>query len=65
MSDKNNDEVSLLINGKRIMGWDSIRITRGIERFPSDFELSLMDYYPATDEKQLVKAGDPCEVMIG
>ncbi len=24
-----------------------------------------MDYYPATDEKQLVKAGDPCEVMIG
>ncbi|HEM6844597.1 TPA: phage tail protein [Providencia rettgeri] len=65
MSEKNVNEVYLLINGKRIMGWDSIRITRGIERFPSDFELSLMDYYPATDEKQLVKAGDACEVLIG
>lgn len=65
MSEKDINEVSLLINGKRMMGWDSIRITRGIERFPSDFELSLMDYYPATDEKQLVKAGDACEVLIG
>lgn len=65
MNEPKEDQVSLLINGKRIMGWDSIRITRGIERFPSDFELSLMDYYPATDEQQLVKAGDPCEVLIG
>ncbi len=65
MSESKEDQVSLLINGKRIMGWDSIRITRGIERFPSDFELSLMDYYPSTDEQQLVKAGDPCEVLIG
>ena len=65
MSEKDINEVSLLINGKRMMGWNNIRITRGIERFPSDFELSLMDYYPATNEKQLVKAGDACEVLIG
>lgn len=62
---KKTEELSLVINGKRISGWDSVRVTRGIERLPNDFEISLMDYYPATDEKQLFKPGDPCEVFLG
>lgn len=60
-----NDDVSLIVDGKRISGWDSVRITRGIERFPSDFDLGLMDYYPGSNEKQLVKEGNPCVVRIG
>ncbi|MGA4368108.1 phage baseplate assembly protein [Pantoea ananatis] len=59
------DELTLVINGKILSGWDSVRVTRGIERFPSDFELSLMDHFPGSDEKQLVKAGDACVVKIG
>ncbi|WP_314723406.1 phage baseplate assembly protein, partial [Rahnella variigena] len=31
----------------------------------NDFELSLMDEYPGSNDKQLVKEGDPCIVKIG
>lgn len=60
-----NDDLTLTINGKVLSGWDSVRVTRSIEQLPSDFELSLMDYYPGSDEKQLVKPGDACVVKIG
>lgn len=60
-----NDDVSLTVGGKKISGWDSVRVTRGIERFPSDFDLGLMDYYPGSNEKQLVTEGSPCTVKIG
>jgi len=60
-----NDELTLTIKGKILSGWDSVRVTRSIERLPMDFELSLMDYFPGSDEKQLVNPGDPCVVKIG
>lgn len=64
MSD-DQDVVALTVGNKKIEGWDSVRVTRSIERFPSDFSLGLMDYYPGTDEKQLVQEGQSCEVSIG
>jgi len=59
------DELILKVGNKIIQGWDEVRVTRGIERLPSDFDLSLMDYYPGTNEEQLVKKGDACQVMLG
>lgn len=41
-----NDEMTLTIGGKILSGWDEVRITRSIERMPSDFDLSLMDEFP-------------------
>ncbi|WP_426576613.1 hypothetical protein ACP179_19850 [Xenorhabdus stockiae] len=29
---RKQDELSLVIGGKAIYGWDSVRVTRGIER---------------------------------
>jgi len=60
-----SDELSLTVNGKVLSGWDSVRVTRSIEQLPSDFELGLMDYYPGSDEKQIVKPGSACVVKIG
>lgn len=60
-----SDELTLTVNGKILSGWDSVRVTRSIERLPMDFELSLMDHFPGSDEKQLVNPGDPCVVKIG
>lgn len=66
MSTDNDQEiVSLTVGGKIIEGWDSVRVTRGIERFPSDFDLGLMDYFPGSDQKQLVNEGMPCQVKLG
>lgn len=59
------DELILKVGNRLIQGWDSVRVTRGIERLPSDFDLSLMDYYPGSDDKQLVKRGESCQVMLG
>ena len=64
-TDNDQDIVSLTVGGKIIEGWDSVRVTRGIERFPSDFDLGLMDYFPGSDQKQLVKEGMPCQVKLG
>ncbi len=60
-----SDELTLTIGGKILSGWDDVRVTRSIEHLPSDFELSLMDYYPGSNEQQMVKPGDPCVVKIG
>ncbi|CTT02952.1 TPA: phage baseplate assembly protein [Escherichia coli] len=64
-ADSDQDAVSLTVGGKIIEGWDSVRVTRGIERFPSDFDLGLMDYFPGSDNRQLVEEGMPCTVRIG
>lgn len=60
-----SDELTLTIGGKILSGWDEVRVTRSIERMPSDFVLSLMDYYPGSNEQQLVNPGDQCVVKIG
>ncbi|MCE2001478.1 phage baseplate assembly protein [Enterobacter asburiae] len=64
-ADSVQDIVSLKVDGKIIEGWDSVRISRGIERFPADFDLGLMDYFPGSDDRQLVVEGMPCTIRIG
>jgi len=59
------DEMTLTIGGKVLSGWDQVRVTRSIERLPSNFDLSLMDEFPGSGEQQLVKEGDPCVVRLG
>ncbi len=60
-----SDDLTLSIDNKLITGWDNIRVTRSIERLPSDFSLSLMDLYPGSDNQQWVNPGDPCVVNLG
>ncbi|HBD37515.1 MAG TPA: Mu P family protein, partial [Cupriavidus sp.] len=36
-----DDEILLSIGDYMLAGWTSLRCTRGIERFPSDFELGM------------------------
>lgn len=59
------DDVTLLIAGKSYGGWESVRITRGVERLPSDFELKLSDFYAAEADVLQVHPGDACVVKIG
>lgn len=59
------DDLFLTLGGRVISGWDEISVTRSIERLPSEFSLSLMDYYPGNNEKQLVNPGELCTVRLG
>ena len=60
-----SDDVTIAINGQVYGGWLSVRITRGIERLPSDFELSLTQRFAADSEPLQIMPGDQCVVKIG
>ena len=58
------DDVILTVGGVSISGWQAVRITRGIERIPSDIDISMTERYPDADEVT-VSAGDTCLLTIG
>ena len=60
-----SDDVTVLIAGQVYGGWQDVRITRGIERLPSDFELRLTDLYASESDVLQIKPGDACAVRIG
>jgi prophage tail gpP-like protein len=60
-----NNDVSLVIGAWRIEGWTSVRITRGIERMPSDFEITMTDRFPGDVHEVLMTPGDPLQLFIG
>lgn len=60
-----SDDVSIVIGGKRLAGWTEVRITRGIERIPNDFELKLTERFPGQADAMVILPGQACEVFIG
>lgn len=58
------DEVKLTVGGQTISGWTSVRITRGIERLPSDFSIGLTELYPGELAEVVVSPGAPCTVSV-
>ncbi|HEY2010525.1 MAG TPA: hypothetical protein VGH23_16165 [Rhizomicrobium sp.] len=58
-------DLVLTVGGQDISGWTSIRVTRGIERCPSDFDISMTEKYPGQDNEVVVQPGDACTVTIG
>jgi prophage tail gpP-like protein len=60
-----DDTVKLVINSKAWAGWTDVRVTRGLERMPSDFELHVTELSPADGQRLIINAGDACEVRIG
>lgn len=48
-----------------ISGWTSIRVTRGIERCPSDFEVTMTELYPGDVGAFVIQPGDYCQVLLG
>ncbi|WP_233863475.1 phage baseplate assembly protein [Paraburkholderia adhaesiva] len=59
-----SNDVSLTVGGQTTAGWTSIRVTRGMERIPADFEIGLTERYPHTSDV-LIMEGDACVLAIG
>lgn len=59
-----SDDVTLTVGCSRIAGWTTIRVTRGMERIPADFDIGLTERYPSTTDVTL-REGDPCVLGIG
>ena len=59
------DDLTLFVGGRALSGWTDIRVTRGIERLPSDFEIGMTELYPHEASVYTVQPGDECVVKIG
>lgn len=51
-------------NTRMLKGWTSVRVTRGIERCPSDFEVEFTEPSPSVSNV-IVQPGDECQVYLG
>lgn len=59
------DDLTLLVNGKAFSGWEAVRVTRGIERCPSDFDLLVTERNPFDPGTVSIEPGQTCQVKIG
>ena len=59
-----NDTVAIVVKGRRWEGWTAVRITRGIERIPSDFEVQMTEFAPGSGSIEILR-GDKFVLMIG
>lgn len=59
------DELTLVIGGRKLSGWLDMRVTRGVERCPSDFEIAMTELFPGQASALVVQPQDPCQVLLG
>lgn len=59
------DDLIITSGTQSVSGWTDIRVTRGIERLPSDFAISMTENYPGELDPVLLTEGSPCEVRLG
>ncbi|HAX5205297.1 TPA: hypothetical protein JZG45_000018 [Escherichia coli] len=64
MTTEPDNTLKLKVNGVTLSGWQNVRVTRGTERMPSDFDLLLTDWYPQ-EGQQLAPPGSSCTISIG
>ncbi|TAL89291.1 MAG: Mu P family protein [Candidimonas sp.] len=58
-------DLTLTSSGRDMSGWTKIRMTRGLERMVSDFDIEMTDGYSAFQHGLMIKPGDPCEIRLG
>jgi prophage tail gpP-like protein len=61
----NDNEVSIIVNGVRLFGFESIEIDRGIEIIPGNFTIRTTDKYATLPNNLTILPNDECVVMIG
>jgi prophage tail gpP-like protein len=59
------DELTLMVNGRAWTGWTGVRLTRGVERMPSDFEVEVTEKYPLDAAAIDISPGQTCAVKLG
>ena len=61
------DDLVMVCNSREIGGWQSIRVTRGIERVPSDFAVRMTESWPGQAQGyfDVIQAGDPVQIKLG
>ena len=56
---------TLTVDGKIYAGWTSLRVSRGLDRCASDFDIAVSERWPEQDEPWLIQPFAECVVSIG
>lgn len=59
------DDLTISSGGFDITGWTNVRVTRGIERLPSDFSIGMTELYPGELDRLELPPGAACQVRLG
>jgi prophage tail gpP-like protein len=59
------DDLTLTIGTRQLNGWTSVRVTRGIERCPNDFDIVMTNLDPLSVDGIVAHPGDACQVHLG
>jgi prophage tail gpP-like protein len=57
-------ELTILTGGRRLGGWLDSRVTRGVERQPSDFLIRPTEQFPGMASEAPVSPGAACQVFL-
>lgn len=60
-----DDDLTITSGGFDIAGWTDVRVTRGIERLPSDFSIGMTELYPGEFDRLELPPGAACQVRLG
>lgn len=60
----NKGDLTIKVGGQELSGWTDLRVTRGVERVVSDFDVGMTEHYLGAEIVE-VKRGMPCEVLLG
>jgi prophage tail gpP-like protein len=60
-----DDDLFISVGNQTVTGWTDVRVTRGVERLPSDFQIGLTESYPGEVNEVVIQPGDECQVQIG
>lgn len=59
------NELTIIVNGNEVAGWEDIELTLRAEGFPNSFSVRMSTKDPKTDAPVVAKAGDACTVLLG
>jgi len=60
-----DSELKIVVGGRKFGGWQDVRVSRGVERASSDFDIRCTQHWPGQDERFEIADGDACEIWIG
>lgn len=60
-----SDDVSIVVGGLQISGWESVTIRMSAEVMPWTFELEATEWDPTTEADVTITEGSPCQIMVG
>lgn len=57
-------DLAIIAGNRRISGWQAARLSRGVERCPMDFDVTMTERFPGELSELVVKPGDACQVYL-